>query len=210
MILNAGIDPSGVIDFSMSGKRKDIVIGMLSVSAFEPLWKFPELNGVLADWRLIRDEALKSVESMLEMPDNRSENGEWKALPLMLEKEDWDVVHPETQQAARRLVPHTVRLVEAIPRLRAYAFSLVEPNGQIKAHKHSNPFVSVSLCLQGGGHSHIIVDGERREFRDGEAIVFDYRRVHEVVNRGDKQRIAFIIAIEKGVDRVGPSQVRAP
>ena len=173
--------------------------GLIRSENFEPAEAYPELPELAANWRTIRDEALLSIAAMMTITDSRAEAGEWKILPLMVQDEDRCVVSDESCAAFRRFAPQTVKLAAGIPALRAYAFSLVEPYGRIKAHRHRNPFVSASLCLQGGGHSEIVVDGDRREFHDGEIVIFDYRRLHEVVNHGDKPRIALIVALEKMV-----------
>lgn len=42
----------------------------------------------------------------------------------------------------------------------------------------------------------MFVDGEQRNFQDGKFLVFDYRRLHEVVNEGNSERISLLILLE--------------
>lgn len=133
---------------------------------------------------------------MTDIHDSRAGPGAWRVLALLPENEDRQVVPEGTWRANRRLVPKTTEILAAVPRLEAYAFSALEPNGHIRPHRHTNAFVTAALCLQHGGNSYIVVGGERREYRDGEMIVFDYTLEHEVFNRGPKERIVLLMLLD--------------
>ena len=165
-------------------------------SAFRPLSLYPELSALFAGWRIIRDEALGSIDQMIGVDDERSERGAWRALPLMPEEEDRPFVPEQICQRGRALAPHTVRLVEELPSLRGFAFSLLRPRCRIRPHRHDNAYVTASLCLQSGGRSYICVDGEKRDYQEGEIIIFDYRLTHEIVNQGDDDRIALLVLLD--------------
>ena len=177
---------------------------MSDKTVFQSIDMYPELCAVQAEWQTIREEAIGSLESMTYIRDNRVRPQEWKVLPLMPEEEDRRIIPEEICRQSRRLAPRTIQLVESVPKLKAYAFSVLRPQGHIRPHRHTNPYVTASLCLQSGGESYIIVDGQRRDYRDGEIIIFDYTRTHEVVNRGNDDRIVLLISVD---NRAGIAQV---
>lgn len=162
---------------------------------FESLEHYPELQQLQSSWQIIRDEAIKSIDLMVDLGDWRSERGQWRILPLMVEEEDAPYISNELIQSSRKIAPRTVALVEKIPQIKSVAFSLVEPNGFIKAHCHENPYASASLCLQSGGRNMLVVEQERRYLKESNIAVFDYRKPHAVYNWGNKSRIALIVAL---------------
>lgn len=164
---------------------------------FEPIENYPELTILLDNWKTIRKEAVQVVDAMIDLGDWRSKNGKWKIFPLLLEEEDEKLLSDDIVKACRELVPKTIEIVEQIPNLQSFAFSMVAPNGYIMAHRHGNPFVSASLCLQDGGKNALIVEEETRNLNDGEIAVFDYRKMHAVYNWGDDSRIALIVSLNK-------------
>ncbi len=115
---------------------------------------------------------------------------------MLPEDEDRQVLPHDTWCANRRLVPKTTEILAAVPALEAYAFSALKPNGHIRPHRHTNAFVTAALCLQHGGNSYIVVGGERRDYRDGELIIFDYTLEHEVFNLGSKERIVLLMLLD--------------
>ena len=171
--------------------------GFPSDSAFEELKKYPELVAVQKSWKVFREEAANAMGCMMDLKDWRSEQGKWKVLPLMAEKEDEGVIPTDLVESYRKLAPSTVELVEQIPNLKSFAFSLVYAGGFIRPHRHSNSFVTASLCLFGGTDTSIIVDHEIRICHEGEIAIFDYRRSHAVYNFGYSDRMALIIALDK-------------
>lgn len=177
---------------------------ILELSKFESPSDFPEFQPAIDNWQIIRDEALQCGDAMLALQDGCSDPGGWKVLPLMIEAEDLHVVPIGLLERCRALAPQTVALIEKIPNVTSFAFSQVAPHSEIRSHVHENPFVSASLCLQGGGHSSIDVQGERHEFVDGQIEIFDYRRDHSVMNNGDIPRITLIVSLDKLVRPYSP------
>lgn len=154
------------------------------------------LSTIRDAWSTIRDEALAVRERMLPVFDGRADSGLWKVLPLWTEPEDSGRFPPDLCTSCRALTPRTTAIVESVPGILACMFSMVAPGGRILPHRHHNPFLTVSLCLQSGGDSFIVVGRDRTDYRDGELIVFDYRQMHEVVNRGHADRIALLLLVE--------------
>jgi len=153
-------------------------------------------NALRDAWTGIRDEALAARQRMRRIADGRVRPGMWHVLPLLAEPEDRAVWTPEFCMRCREAVPRTAALVDAIPGIHACTFSSLAPRGHIRPHRHRNPFLTVSLCLQSGGDSSITVAGQRAPYRDGEFLVFDYRQEHEVINEGDAERIVLLLLVD--------------
>lgn len=158
--------------------------------------RFPELQAPLAHWKAIRDEALDVTSGPL-----------WERLrvlggltpivfPLMPEPTDSSAVHDPLFADAREAAPLTTRLVTSIPYVIAFAFARLRPGEVIPMHEHESPRLIALLCLQTGGDSHIVVGGERRDFEDGQLMVFDYTHTHETFNHGTEDRVALLMTIE--------------
>lgn len=166
-------------------------------SVFESLDTYPELLPVQQNWQTIREEAIASLSHTIEICDSRVRPNMWEVLPLMPEVEDREVIPKSVVQKSRQLAPKTVQLVECLPNIHAYAFSILKPGGHIRLHQHENPFVTATLCLQTDGHSYIKVAQECQDFREGEFIIFDYRLLHEVLNDAKGDRIVLLILLDK-------------
>lgn len=165
--------------------------------AFQPMSAYPELSPIQAAWQEIRGEALASLDRMTFIEDERTEPRSWKVLPLLPEDEDRGVFPEGALEESRALAKRTVAIVErSAPTIAAYAFSALRPGGFIRAHTHNNAYVTASLCLDGGSGASIVVDGQRRDYVDGEMIIFDYRLVHEVVHKGDRARVVLLLLLE--------------
>ena len=167
--------------------------------AFQPPSAYPELAPIQAAWRDIRGEALASLEQMAYIEDGRADPRVWRVLPIRPEDEDRAVFPEDTLEKCRALAPRTIAIVERsipTPTIHAYAFSALRPGGFIRPHTHENPYVTASLCLDGGLGASIIVEGERRDYIDGELLIFDYRLVHEVIHNGDKPRVVLLMLLE--------------
>jgi aspartyl/asparaginyl beta-hydroxylase (cupin superfamily) len=161
---------------------------------YHPAERFPALAGVQAEHRTIRDEAnaaLTELGAQLEKDPAES----W-ILPLRPEDEDRHLFSDAVYDRARALAPVTTRLMRAIPYVIAYAFSKLAVGRHIGTHRHWNPYLTALLCLQGGTGCHLMVADERRDFQDGEVIVFDYRKPHSVENGGTIDRIALLMLID--------------
>lgn len=164
--------------------------------SFHPPELYPEINEIAAHFSVIRAEALAARAAMAVMEDNRVRPGVWHVLPLLPEEEDRSAIPEEVWRANRRLAPRSTAILSSIPGLKAFAFSSLAPGGHIQSHKHESPCVTAALCLQDGGDSYLLVAGERRDYRDGEVIIFDYTLEHEVFNLGDGERIVLLVLFD--------------
>lgn len=167
--------------------------------AFHSTADYPQLESIAADWLTIKKEAIHSLGRMSYIADNRINKNEWRVLPLLPEEEDRNVIQASEIEAARTHAPNTCKLLDSIEGIHAYAFSSLAPNATIKAHQHHNPYVTAMLSLQAAGEVYIENDGERRYFKEGELLVFDYTLVHQVVNNSDTERIVLLILMDNAL-----------
>jgi aspartyl/asparaginyl beta-hydroxylase (cupin superfamily) len=110
-------------------------------------------------------------------------------------------------EANRVIVPRSAALLLQRHGILACAFSALAPEGRIAPHRHQSPYVTASLCLADGGGSFIIADGERRDYRPGEWIVFDYRALHEVVNGGTGIRLVVLLLLQNRIADSGAQRL---
>jgi aspartyl/asparaginyl beta-hydroxylase (cupin superfamily) len=156
---------------------------------------FPEIVALQSHWREIRDEVLPAMAAVareLGRPDDQS----W-ILPLLPEPEDRGHFADAICARARAYVPLTARLAGSIPYAVAYAISKMVPGKHVTSHSHWNPFLTAIVCLQDGGDSHLLVDGQRHDYRDGNLVIFDYTLPHEAKNEGHADRYVLLLGIDR-------------
>lgn len=93
--------------------------------------------------------------------------------------------------------PKTAALLKTIPgypSFRDAMFSILEPGGVISPHRDvSNVFLTMHLPLIAPGNGYIEVGGLRREWRKGEALIFDSSYNHEACNHSDDTRVVLLV-----------------
>lgn len=166
------------------------------ILAFHPTDLYPVLDELEKHWMALKIEAIHSLKKMFYISDERINNNEWRVLPLVPEEEDRIHMDPSVIKNARKYAPFTCKLLDGIHNIHAYAFSSLAPKATIKAHQHHNPYVTAMLCLQADGDVYIENDGQRKYFKEGETIVFDYTLMHKVVNNSDTERIVLLILMD--------------
>ena len=165
-------------------------------SVYEPLAAYPALPGILSQWTTLRREAVqaRSLPGWSFIKDNRVDPDDWAVFPLLPEPEDRPVV--PGWEANRAGAPETARIIEAQPAIKAYSLSWLRAGGHVRPHTHDNPFVTAVVSLQAGPGCYLIVDGERRDFREDEVVIFDYRRLHEAHNEGPVDWLALLLLLD--------------
>lgn len=163
---------------------------------FITVGRYRDLSTLGAAWQDVHAEALTTVPNMSAVNDGRVGASDWRALPLWVEPEDRGVFPDEVCEKNRRLAPLTVSLVEALGPVEACSFSLLAPGGAIAKHRHDRPFATAALCLDGGENARIRVAGVWRSYINGEWIIFDYTKPHEVTNDGPRARIVLLVLLD--------------
>jgi aspartyl/asparaginyl beta-hydroxylase (cupin superfamily) len=164
--------------------------------AFFPPESLPWLAEIQPHWPAIREEARRALAALEEQLGDETGGPSW-ILPLVPEPEDEHVFKPEVLSRARELSPVTVGLMAKAPAVAAYAFAKLAAGTHIPEHDHWNPYFTAMLCLQDGGGSHLIVNGERRDFKTGAIVLFDYTLPHEVRNTGHEDRLVLLMLVPR-------------
>lgn len=110
--------------------------------------------------------------------------------------------HGVAREDTRALCPRTAAVLDGLPlcRIREHApevmFSVLSPGSHILPHRGvTNTRVVCHLPLVVPEDCAITVGGERREWREGEAMAFDDTYEHEAWNRGSRTRVVLIIDV---------------
>ena len=110
--------------------------------------------------------------------------------------------HGERRDANHALCPRTSAALEALPlvRIRGNApevmFSVLTPGTHILPHRGvTNTRVVCHLPLVVPEDCALVVGGEPRAWREGEAVAFDDTYEHEAWNRGSRTRVVLIIDV---------------
>jgi aspartate beta-hydroxylase len=110
--------------------------------------------------------------------------------------------HGERRQESHALCPHTAAVLESLPlaRIREHApevmFSVLTPGSHILPHRGvTNTRVVCHLPLVVPEECALVVGGERHDWREGRAVVFDDTYEHEAWNRGSRTRVVLILDV---------------
>lgn len=167
---------------------------------YQRLEDFPELQPLVEQWEMIRDEAealmtggaIKAADTHNDAGFNSFFKTGWTRFYLKW----YDGPLPSAQQ----LCPKTVALVESIPSINAAMFTVLPPGARLV--KHRDPFAGslryhLGLVTPNSPECFIEVDGERYWWKNGEAVMFDETFIHYAHNQTDITRIIFFADIER-------------
>ena len=95
------------------------------------------------------------------------------------------------------MCPKTTALLKTIPHYPSFRdamFSILDGGGVIQPHRDvSNVFLTMHLPLIAPGNGFIEVGGLRREWRKGEAMIFDSSYHHQAQNNSDEVRVVLLV-----------------
>jgi len=162
--------------------------------------EFPELAPLSANWKMMREEALKLqdegyIRAALHNNDigfNSFFKRGWKRFYVK-----W---YDQALPSAQALCPKTVELLAGIPAVKGAMFALLDPRSHLNPHR--DPFAGsmryhLGLVTPNADTCFISVDGERYFWKDGEAVLFDETYIHFVENNTDETRIILLCDIER-------------
>lgn len=165
------------------------------MSSFYSIDLYPEIGEIIQHIDMLQDEAMSVIEHMTTIQDSRINSEKWLVLPLKPEEEDKNFISDTALEETRKLAPKTVSLLDKY-NLHAYAFSVLKPGGHILPHRHSNPYVTASVCLSDGGNSYIKVNKDEKRYISNEVIIFDYTQLHEIYNQGNEDRLVLLLLLD--------------
>ncbi len=167
---------------------------------FQDVGAFPALRTLGDNWRVFREEGL----ALMDQGRIRAATGPNDVGFHTFFKRGWKRFYlkwyGDAPPSALMLCPRSVALLEAVPSVKGAMFALLPPGG--KLGRHRDPFAGslrYHLGLDTPNHDDcwIEVDGVRRSWRDGEAMIFDETFVHEAFNGCDKTRLILFCDIER-------------
>src|ERR1700761_8981285 len=167
-----------------------------------PVERFPELSKLSENWETIRDEAVRLFDEGFIRA--AAKNNDWGFYSFF--KSGWKRFYlkwyDDFLPSARTLCPQTVELLNSIPSVHGAMFALLPPGG--KLGKHRDPFAGslryhLGLVTPNSDVCWIEVDGVRRSWRDGQAMMFDETYVHEAFNGADTTRLILFCDVERPV-----------
>jgi beta-hydroxylase len=154
--------------------------------------EFPDLAPLRANWKVIREEALRLLgEGSIRSSDRHDDiafnsffKKGWKRFYLR-----W---YDDTLPSARALCPKTAALVESIPSVNAAMFTQLAPHSRLPEHR--DPFAGslryhLGIVTPNSDACRIFVDGEPHSWRDGEVLMFDETYIHRAENATDEPRV---------------------
>ncbi len=161
---------------------------------------FPGLETLTANWRIIREEAVKLYsEGQIRGPVNNNDIGfnsffkrGWTRFYLR-----W---YDSPLPSAEALCPRTVGLLKSTPTVHGAMFAALRPGSRLNPHR--DPYAGslrlhLGLVTANSAACYICVDGEKYFWRDGDAVVFDETYIHYVENNTDVNRIILLCDVDR-------------
>ncbi len=156
------------------------------------------------NWEKILTEAQQLLEFREYLPPLQSISPDHGRLAV---GQQWKAffLHGYGHKMARNCArcPQTARLVEQIPGLQTAMFSILAPGAHITRHRGpTNAFVTAHLALKVPREREkctIYVDDRPYHWEQGELLIFDDSRFHEVRNDTDEERVILLMHIMRPV-----------
>ena len=151
--------------------------------------EFPQLIELIDNVAVVQREFASVAHKALPWVESYLHNGGWEVFGLIYDGKTL----PNAAEA-----PRTMDMISRVPGVFIAGFSVLLPGAAIRPHVGYSPLVWRShLCLYSGGEAYLDVDGERYNWRTGEAVVFDDTALHSAGNPGTEPRVVLIVDFEK-------------
>lgn len=174
-------DPQGFTFAGLTSKPWHEASDFPWVAAFEDA-----VEDITAEYRALRQEHADNIKAY----DYAGLEGEfWQSFQFVTR-------HRELPENAA-LCPRTAALLKTIPHYPAFRdamFSILEGGGVIAPHRDvSNVFLTMHLPLIVPGNGFMEVGGLKREWKQGEAMIFDSSYHHQAQNNSDEDRVILLV-----------------
>jgi len=132
-------------------------------------------------------------EHFLEWPDRAAYGGKWLVAPLFMSSHIEGIEGCFERNQA--LCPQSTAALRAMPGVTAAAFSWMEPNCHIYAHKDVKAIdvLRAHLPLEVPQGAAFRVGDDLHEWHRGESLLFDGYVDHETGNRGNQRRVVLLV-----------------
>lgn len=167
---------------------------------YPPRSAFTCVEPLREQWRLIREEALRLFDEGYIRAAERHGDAAFASFFKTGWKRFYLKWYDAPLKSARVLCPRTVALLESIPQVKAAMIAVLPPGAVLKPHR--DPFAGsiryhLGLATPNSEDCHIVVDGERHAWRDGEDVLFDETYVHHVRNDTAQPRVILFCDVER-------------
>ncbi|WP_425605319.1 aspartyl/asparaginyl beta-hydroxylase domain-containing protein [Fulvimonas yonginensis] len=161
---------------------------------------FPQLDLLQANWRTIREEALRLFDEGYIRAAEKHNDASFNSFFKQGWKRFYLKWYGEPMPSAQALCPKTVELLDAIPSVKAAMFALLPPGSKLNPHR--DPFAGslryhLGLITPNSEDCRIFVDGHVHAWGDGKDVVFDETYVHWAENRTDQTRVILFADVER-------------
>lgn len=99
------------------------------------------------------------------------------------------------------LYPHTMDTINKIPNVTNAIFSVLSPRKNIQLHRgmyRGIVFIHLGVVVPSPVSNHLfIVNGEQKNWKEGEAFGFEDSFQHEVINTSDANRAILLLEVER-------------
>jgi len=153
-------------------------------SFFDPQ-DFPELLKLRDQWETIRDELVRNVDRVVEIPSPQYElmapGSTWRKLQLHA----WGLPVKKNLE----LLPAMAALIQGVPKLMQAAFYVLGPHSHLLPHQGvTERVLRCHIGIICPDDCALRVDAETWAEREGGILVFDDTLEHEAWNRSDRDR----------------------
>ena len=161
---------------------------------------FPELRTLTENWQTIREEGLRLLDdgyvraaaAYNDLGFNSFFRTGWKRFYLK-----W---YGDPLPSAELMCPKTVALLNALPNVHGAMFAMLPPDGRLVRHR--DPFAGslryhLGLSTPNSDDCFIEVDGVRRGWRDGAAMIFDETFIHYAENKTQQNRLILFCDVDR-------------
>lgn len=165
----------------------------------------PRLEKLRKNWEVIAEEArslydqggIGEAQGYVDLAFNSFFRRGWRRFFLK-----W---YSDFLPSARRECPRTVELLREMPEINAAMFALLAPKSNLVRHR--DPFAGslryhLGLQTPNDDRCYIVIDGERRSWRDGEGLLFDETYIHHAENETDVPRVILFCDVERPLKTV--------
>jgi beta-hydroxylase len=161
---------------------------------------FPELKTLTDSWQVFREEGLR----LLDEGKVRAATGDNDLGFHSFFKQGWKRFYLKWYDhplpSAQALCPRSTEILRGLAGVKGAMFATLPPMANLGQHR--DPFAGalryhLGLRTPNSERCWIRVDGEKRPWRDGEAMVFDETYVHWAWNGTDVTRLILLCDIER-------------
>jgi aspartate beta-hydroxylase len=198
---------ASLYDLSTSAIRRSYDRRVTGAPVLDVESYFPEATRFLDAWPQLRDEALRVAEDLGQVPRFHELMPEQAEISAN-DGRDWRILvlkaYGTSLPGNTSRCPVLARIVASSPDVLSAALSFLAPGKHVPEHR--GPFrgvirfymgLSVPVAPDGQPAAVLTIDRHEHRIGDGECILWDDTFPHEVLNHGDRVRIALLLDVRR-------------